>query len=285
MLVLSHCGRMLLRLCFMISGAAALITLQQPPVVTATLGHDVVLPCELQDSHDEKTLNTPVLYWVADGRHQLLAPDGKYAGRVESLNQTSPNRSIVLKDVRWSDGGIYDCKLSIRTDIRGSFRLKGNGTMLIIYDAMTFNLTNHNDSLLRCEVKVSQDLGFSLSVVKDRCVLQSLDSAGKRSINRTVTALSWTVPLRGKGKYECRLQLGEDLVTTRTFHSELTAAGEDEKNATCSPDMLNVKQYPEPWILYTSLLLVPILVLLVLCAAMLMQRGSSSGPELFNSAE
>ncbi|KAK5614053.1 hypothetical protein CRENBAI_011771 [Crenichthys baileyi] len=275
MLVLTRRGRMFLQLCFMISGAVALITVQQPPVVTAPLGHDILLPCEIQDSQDEEIQTNPVLYWVDEGKHHLLNSDGKYAGRIERTNQTSSNKSIVLKNVQWSDGGTYECKLSIRTNLRGSFRLKGNNTMLIIYDTMNFNLTNHNDTLLRCEVNMSKDFDFALSVIKDGCVLQGSDSAAGRVMNRGIVTLSQTVSLRGGGKYECQLQLRDDLITTSSFYSKPTAAGEDGKNATaaCSPVISNLEQYPEPWFLYVSLLLVPILFLLTLTTCMLMRRG------------
>ncbi|KAM4567577.1 uncharacterized protein V3H82_011850 [Fundulus diaphanus] len=248
---------MLLRLCFMISGAVALTTLQQPPVVTVLLGQDVLLPCELQVTQDEKVQNKPVLYWMDDRDGCLFPPTetGRYAGRVEVMNKTFSNKSIVLKNVRWSDSRTYQCKLSIETDKRGHFRERGTKTTLIIYDAMNFDLIS-NGSLLCCEVNVSLDLGFALSVSHAGRVLQSLDSPATAGSNRTGVTLSRNVSLTGGGEYECRLWLGNDLITSSTFHSNLT----------------DVEWHPEPWLLYGSVLLVPVLVLLVLVAATLMRR-------------
>ncbi|MEQ2301666.1 hypothetical protein AMECASPLE_038395 [Ameca splendens] len=121
---------------------------------------------------------------------------------------------------------------------------------------------------------MSEDFDFALSVIKDGCVLQSSDSAAGRVMNQGIVTLSQTVSLRGGGKYECQLQLRDDLITTSTFYSKPTAAGEDRENATaaCSPVISNLEQYPEPWFLYVSLLLVPILFLLTLATCMLMRR-------------
>ncbi|MEQ2185131.1 hypothetical protein GOODEAATRI_015062 [Goodea atripinnis] len=103
---------------------------------------------------------------------------------------------------------------------------------------------------------MSEDFDFALSVIKDGCVLQSSDSAAGRVMNQGIVTLSQTVSLRGEGKYECQLQRRDDLITTSTFYSKPT----------------DLEQYPEPWFLYVSLLLVPILFLLTLATCMLMRR-------------
>ncbi|XP_038163576.1 uncharacterized protein LOC119798275 [Cyprinodon tularosa] len=211
MVVFSRCGPTPLLLCFMISGAAALIKLLQPPVIAAPLGHDVLLPCELQASQDVKITNTPVLYWTAAGDRTL------------EVDRNSSNYSHVLKKVQWSDSGSYQCKMSIKTS-EGSFRLKGTNTTLVIYDTMTFNPSSHNHFLLRCEINVSEDLGFALSVLKDGSFLQGVDSDHGPAISGAVT-LSQTVSLTGGQKYECLLLLRGDLVTSSTFYTKPTAPG------------------------------------------------------------
>ncbi|XP_027869407.1 uncharacterized protein LOC114142360 isoform X2 [Xiphophorus couchianus] len=250
----SRCGKMLLHVCFMVSAccggfpaAVAEFSLWQPAVVAGPLGHSVLLPCQLQDSQREKLLNRPVLYWEVHGK-QLPFNENK--------TSASPNKCIELSEVRWSDGGTYECKLSIRTDKRGSFRLKGNKTTLIVHDAMTFDLCSRHDSLLRCEVTVSHDPGLTLTLSRNDCVVQSSAPSERRAANGTVT-LAATVPLTGNGQYGCQLKLHDVLITSSNFHSQQA----DER-----------RRYPEPWLLYAGLLLVPALVLLAMSAAMLMCR-------------
>ncbi|XP_014915880.1 neuroglian-like isoform X1 [Poecilia latipinna] len=252
--------KMLLHVCFMVSAfcggfpaATAEFSLQQPAVVAGPLGQDVLLPCQLLDSQHEKLLNQPVLYWEVDGK-QLPFNENK--------TSSSFNKSIELKEVRWSDGGTYECKLSMRTDRRGSFRLKGNKTTLIVHDTMTFNLSSHHDSLLRCEVTVSQDPGLTLTLTRNGCVVQSSAPSERRAANGTIT-LSATVHLSGNGQYGCQLRLQDVLITSSSFHSQQAGRYQlqDER-----------RRYSEPWLLYAGLLLVPALVLLAVVAAMLMCR-------------
>ncbi|KAI4810873.1 hypothetical protein KUCAC02_013800 [Chaenocephalus aceratus] len=68
-------------------------------------------------------------------------------------------------------------------------------------------------------------------------------------------SLSETVPLRGKGEYECQLHLNKDLVTKSIFRYQ-------------TPEP-NVMLFPEPWFLYGALLLVPFTILLALITALL----------------
>ncbi|XP_053288840.1 uncharacterized protein LOC128449605 isoform X2 [Pleuronectes platessa] len=245
---------------FMVSGSCCLVTVHQPPVITAALGHDVILPCQLSLSPDETLVTVPVLYWVlitqdAEG-HRLWKPSEIYEGRVQLLdeNPNSLNKSILLKKVQWADNRKYSCKLTITTQKAKSFRCKGNKTLLTVYDAMTFNLTAHNDSLLRCEINVTREPGFVLSIVNNGSKTQSVDSApGVPVVARPYVTLSVTISLRGGGKYECQLHLNKDLITKSIFHLPLPG----------------VVEYPEPWVLYAALLLVPVPFLLVLVPALL----------------
>ncbi|XP_060937949.1 uncharacterized protein LOC133014700 [Limanda limanda] len=250
----------------MVSGSCCLVTVHQPPVITAALGHDVIMPCQLSLSPDE-TLVTAVLYWVTQDaeEHKLWKPSEIYEGRVQLLdeNPKSLNKSIILKKVQWADNRKYCCKLSITTETTKSFRSIGNKTLLTIYDAMTFNLTAHNDSLLRCEINVTQDSGFVLSIVKNGSKTQSVDSApGVPAVARPYVTLSVTISLRGGGKYECQLHLNKDLITKSIFH----LPGNDPESESESE---GVVEYPEPWVLYAALLLVPVPFLLVLVPALL----------------
>ncbi len=119
--------------CF--AGTHSLITIHQPPVLTTALGHNVTMPCQL--SHDEKIATTPVLYWVYvnDDNPKLWIPSEQYEGRVDLLdsNLNSSNKGILLKEVQWADSGKYLCKLSITPEGKKSFRMTGNGTLLMVY--------------------------------------------------------------------------------------------------------------------------------------------------------
>ncbi|XP_024858616.1 uncharacterized protein LOC112449943 [Kryptolebias marmoratus] len=244
-------------ICFLHSGSVAVISVNQPPEVTVALGHDAVLPCDFQASPDETITATPVLYWFTDS-DDLLKSDGKYAGRVHRLDQNSEseNKSIVLKRVQWSDSKKYECKGSFTTRQRGSFRKTGNLTSLIVYGSMTFNLSSHNASLLRCEVLVSQRSSLVLSVSQDRCLLQSVALDAER-LQQTQVRLSQEVHLERGGNYECQLRLGTRLLTRSFFHTSVPA---------------DSGRHPEPWVLYVSLLLVQTFILLVLLVITLLRR-------------
>lgn len=85
---------------------------------------------------------------------------------------------------------------------------------------MTVHLTGHNNSLLRCEVNVTWDPGFVLSVLYDGCKLQPVDSAPLRDTGAALpyVTLSETVSLRSEGEYECQLHLNEQLITKSIFN-------------------------------------------------------------------
>uniref|UniRef100_A0AAQ5YMD9 Ig-like domain-containing protein n=1 Tax=Amphiprion ocellaris TaxID=80972 RepID=A0AAQ5YMD9_AMPOC len=128
----------LVYLCGYVSGVLSLVTVHQPPVLTAALGGDTIMPCELQLSHDEKMVSTPVLYWhylQQESNKRLWQPSEPYKGRVQLLddNKKSWNKSIVLKEVQWADSGRYECKLTVTTQREGSFRKKGNLTSLAVH--------------------------------------------------------------------------------------------------------------------------------------------------------
>lgn len=124
---------------YLFSGTRSLITVHQPPLLTAALGHNVTMPCQLSLSDNEKFRTTPVLYWMYNSKlHLLFGSDSEYKerheGRVHILdnNKSSSNKSILLKYVKWDDSGKYLCKLSFTTETN-SFREKGNETLLIVY--------------------------------------------------------------------------------------------------------------------------------------------------------
>ncbi|XP_071326502.1 uncharacterized protein [Trachinotus anak] len=248
---------------FMVSGTCSLVIVHQPPVLTTALGENVTMQCQLNISNDEKMLTVPVLYWerlpLDSENPRLWSPSGKYEGRVDLLDKSpnSTNKSIILRNVQWADSGRYLCKLSITTERDKSFRRKGNQTYLIVYGAMIFNLTSHNDSLLRCQVNVSLQHDFVLSIFHDGCNLQSVDSAlGNGDAALPYVTLSKTVSLKGGGKYECQLHLNEELITKSIFHYPPPGSG----------------VYSEPWLLYGALLLVPVTVLLGMVTVLLIRR-------------
>ncbi|XP_044064235.1 uncharacterized protein LOC122881741 isoform X2 [Siniperca chuatsi] len=266
---------------FMVPGACSLVTVHQPPVLTTALGHDVVMPCTI--FHNETMLTPPVLYWMYltqnTANSRLWIPSEKYEGRVDLLdnNANSFNKSILLKNVQWADSGKYLCRLSIITE-NDRFRRKGNETLLMVYDTMIFNLTSHNDSLLWCQVNVTLDPGFVLSIFHDGCKLQTVDSAPGDAVTALpYVTLSEAVSLRSGGKYECQLHLDKDLITKSIFHYHPPAEeGEEPENVSVTLSITvseHVVGFPEPWFLYVGLLLVPFTILMGLVTALLMCRS------------
>ncbi|XP_047453655.1 uncharacterized protein LOC125015758 [Mugil cephalus] len=264
-------------LCFLDTGVLSLVEVHQPPVVTAALGQDAILPCWLQISRDEVFETQPVLYWMYLKQNstpppRVWIPSGGYMGRVDLLdNPDSTNKSIILRKVEWADSGKYLCKLSITSKKEGSFRRKGNETSLMIYGTVLFGVTNHNESLLRCEATVTRGVGFALAVFHQGCRLETVDSAPGASSGTFVT-LSETFSLRGGGKYECQLRLNRDVITRSIFHSNLP--GDDgQRNASgTSSSGAGTPLYPEPWFLYTALLLVPVAFMVGVFTATLLRR-------------
>ncbi|KAK2844945.1 hypothetical protein Q5P01_011604 [Channa striata] len=265
----------------LVSGTGCLVTVHQPPAITSALGHDVVMPCELRLSDDEKMLTPPVLYWVyvthADNP-RLWIPSEAYEGRIDLLDKSmnSSNKSILLKNVQWSDSGKYQCKLSVTTEREKSFRRKGNETLLLVYDNIIFNLTNHNASRLQCEVNVSrQDPGFVLAIFHNGCKLQTVGFS-QENATLSYTTLSQTILTMGGGKYECQLRHNEDLMAKSIFHYHPPVTEQDwnattNVSTTCLTTVSGlVVVFPEPWLLYIALLLVPITFLLGLLTARLL---------------
>ncbi|XP_051812745.1 uncharacterized protein LOC127536436 [Acanthochromis polyacanthus] len=250
---------------FTTPGVLSLVAVHQPPVLAAALGQDTIMPCELQLSHDENMTGTPVLYWhymqQGDNNKKLWKPTEPYEGRVQLVddNRESLDKSIVLKEVQWADSGMYECKLTVSTQRKGSHREKGNQTSLVVHDSLLFNPTDRNTSLLSCEVNVTQNAGFALTVLHNGSRLRSVNSAAGGNVSpQLFVTLSETIAVKAGGKYECQLHLKEDLIMKSVFHNNSTVAVEVE--------------YPEPWLLYVALLLVPITVLLCLATVMLIRR-------------
>lgn len=86
-------------------------------------------------------------------------------------------------------------------------------------DTMIFNTTGHNDSQLRCEVNVTRDPAFVLSIFHDGAKLQTVGCA-PRDADAALphVTLSETISLSSGGKYECQLHLNGDLITKSVFH-------------------------------------------------------------------
>lgn len=88
----------------------------------------------------------------------------------------------------------------------------------LISDTMTFNLTGHNNSVLRCEVNVSQQPGYVLSILHNGCNLEAVSSiSGDGEAAQPFITLSKNISLRGRGEYECQLHLDKDLITNRSL--------------------------------------------------------------------
>ncbi|XP_072249486.1 uncharacterized protein [Leuresthes tenuis] len=222
--IMTKWGWILWMFLFMLSGSLSLVTVYQPPVIAAARGVDVIMLCELRLSQNEIMSNSPVLYWLFleeanTEKSRLWHPSDAYKERVNLLDngQNSLNKSILLKNVQWADSGKYVCKLSITIKNNGSFRKSGNQTTLKVYDPIVFALSAHNDSLLRCEVNATRGAGFALCVTHEGRTLQT-DSAESAVEAQPYVTLSESVSARKGGKYECRLQLMEDLIAKSIFY-------------------------------------------------------------------
>lgn len=107
-------------------------------MVSAALGHDVIMPCVLQVTAEDSIASPPVLYWSymkeKGSPVRLWTPSPPYEGRVHLLdtNRSSNNKSILLKNLQWTDSGKYECKMSITTKT-SSFRRKGRETALVVH--------------------------------------------------------------------------------------------------------------------------------------------------------
>lgn len=126
---------------WLLSGTRSLVTVHQPPVVTTALGHDVIMPCQLQVPPGEKMTTLPVLYWVYEPHANNLKvwpASARYVGRVDLLEKNSSDKSILLKNTQWADSGKHLCKLSITTVKDQSYRSKGNETLLMVYGKYEF---------------------------------------------------------------------------------------------------------------------------------------------------
>ncbi|KAM3615295.1 uncharacterized protein V6R79_026182 [Siganus canaliculatus] len=261
------------------SGASS-VTVHQPSVLTAALGHDVTMPCQIIHSAGEKITGKEVLYWEystkgSESAKNLLHLDD-YKDRVDILdkNPVSLNKSILLRNVQWADSGTYLCKLSIREPQR-HFRKKGRKTLLLVYDTMTFNLTSHSDSLLLCEVKVTRDSRFVLSIFYNGARIQTVNHTTKDGVAAAPhVTLSHTACLSSEGRYQCLLHFSETLITESVFHFLPTGqiGNSTNRNVSTSTERC-VALYPEPWPLYVALLLVPVVTLLSFITALLLCRA------------
>lgn len=238
------------------------------------------MPCHL--SHSNEMTLSPILYWEnlgMDPDHaKLWPPSEKYQSRVEHLskNRDSANMSILLKDIRWADTGSYQCKVSISNpDTKKRNRIKGNNTVLLIYDKMFLDLTGTNNTMLRCTVNVTSHPSFVLSIVCNGQKPQRIGSdPGNYRGDLSYVSLTETVQVEGDdGRYECQLHLNKHLITSRSFDSLMgkkfpPLTGENRTNLRRNTDA-DAQVFPEPWFLYVGLLLVPIITLLCVLTPLL----------------
>lgn len=107
-------------------------------MVTAALGHDAIMPCQLSLSDNVKMVIPPVLYWAVlpqeSDDDKLWPPSENYKERVDLLDKGlySTNKSVLFRKVQWADSGRYQCKVSITTKA-GRFRRLGNASLLVVH--------------------------------------------------------------------------------------------------------------------------------------------------------
>lgn len=246
-----------------------MVTVEQPPLLPAALGQDVVLPCSLRFPPGDRQTELAVLYWIFTQQNPVLLwfPSKEYQSRVELLDHDPDrlNNSIRLRVVQWSDAGPYLCKLTVTTEAQGTFRTRGNKTTLAVHDLLVLVRSGPDESLLHCAVNVSQNADFELSILHQGAPLQLRPSQqpvvrSSRGAGTPVT-LSQTAPLQGPGLYECRLLLQGQLVAQTAVH--LYPAG------------------VEPWTLYVAPLLLhgAMLLLLLLLPDGCCPEGGAAGGE------
>lgn len=144
----SQCLYVIASFCLLVAPGAVCQHLHQPPVLAASLGHNVTMPCHL--SHSDEMTPATILYWANLGKDpdqsKLWPPSEEYQDRVEQLskNQNSANLSILFKNVQWADTGSYECKVSIlNPETHKRHRIKGNQTVLLIYGKKRKRNLNH----------------------------------------------------------------------------------------------------------------------------------------------
>ncbi|XP_056900829.1 uncharacterized protein LOC130532298 isoform X1 [Takifugu flavidus] len=253
----------------LIPGVSTLITVHQPPFVITVLGNDVIMPCHISS---DDTLSPPVLYWEYPDRTKLWPPSEKFKQRVDRVdeNKQSLNKSIILKNVQWVDSGNYLCKLSVLTaETKTPYRTKGNETRLIIHDTVIFDVVTHNRSLLSCQVNVSADPGFVLSILYNgHKICSGKPECWERGCNlapQLHVLLSVTISLTHGGKYECQLHFNKTLLTKMV--SDYIMHEQD------------VEIFPEPWLYYGGFLTTHCVTLSVITAALLTCRRGVHQPD------
>lgn len=162
----------LFNFCLYVIPGASRLTLQQPPIITATLGHDVTMPCHIP--HQEDAITSTILYWAKlnEGTEtSLLSESEGYHKPVKRLDndQHSANLSMLLKAVQWADSGKYLCKLSIRSERTNKrYRAKGNTTLLLIHG----KYENWWDGFKVCQVQVRHGLQTKFLVFRSLDIMQ-----------------------------------------------------------------------------------------------------------------
>jgi len=147
----------------------------------------------------------------------LNDPDPLQSFYVSSLSIFVENELTLLCEEQWL-GLKADITFSVNVCV-SVFQRAVCTSPPSLSDTVTFDLAAHNGSLLRCEVNVTPDPGFRLSISHNGSELQTADSepGDARAAPHYVT-LSETVPLRGEGEYECQLHLNRDLITKSVFY-------------------------------------------------------------------
>ncbi|RVE63135.1 hypothetical protein OJAV_G00164610 [Oryzias javanicus] len=144
-------------------------------------------------------------------------------------------------------------------------------SVFIVSDELLFKRCM-NQTQLCCQGNVTQDAAFSLSVLHDGQTLpaDAAAVADAAAAQAQAFTLSRVAPLQGAGRYECQLLLGGGLMTKSLLILNETEAGGGGANTTSSLPSVGVN--PEPWLLYGTVLLVPVAVLLVLLTVQMSSR-------------
>ncbi|XP_046883146.1 uncharacterized protein LOC124472394 [Hypomesus transpacificus] len=249
--------------CYLLSGTWSQINVvQQPDVVLIKLCGNAMLNCVFTHTPDMKVSNKPILYWefMSQNKSRLFPnQEPQYNGRVDVLDdvQSSPNKSILFRNVRWEDSGKYQCMLSYERD-GDSERKRGAGVKLLIYDSAIFDVLPESKDQLRCAINVSQDPGLNLSMYHNGV---PIDTRRNDTLFSPFRQLSVYIPLKEAGNYECKLNLASKLILNRNY--------------SYYPEE---KILPEPWILYVAIVSIPftgILILLTACVFKFRSRGAS----------
>ncbi|XP_018582475.1 uncharacterized protein LOC108919165 [Scleropages formosus] len=224
---------------------SAISVIQEPSVIVSEIEKNITLNCLFTHTPEQKVTG-PILYWYY-GSDELLYPHPipQYKNRVIVLNpdKDSSNRSILLLNVQWEDNRKFHCMLSYEKSGHGA-RTRGKGVKLLLHGPMMFNVSSESENDLLCNITVSSNSGFHLTVLCNGVEVAKSQS----EIRDKFTVLSALV--HEHMECECCLNLDSTVVLSRSY---IRKSKEDQR-----------ADLPEPVFLYAAILSIPFSITLIM---------------------